>query len=74
MLPEDGDKHKYRCDEDDGECDLRDWSRGERFDFSFTAGGIFFFMPSWKCCEEQEADESEYDGDNAIVFVRTCRA
>jgi hypothetical protein len=44
---------------------LRDRSRWEWLDFSFTALGIFFLMPPWESCEEQEAYEGEYDGDDA---------
>jgi hypothetical protein len=65
VLPEDRDKHEYRCDEYDGERDLRDRSRWEWFDFSFTTGSIFLLVPSWESCEEQEADECEYDRDDA---------
>lgn len=65
MLPENGDEHEDRGNENNGEGDLGDWSRGERLDFSFTSRCVFFFMPSWESCQEEETYECKYDRNDA---------
>jgi hypothetical protein len=66
MLPEDGDEHEDRGDEDQGEGNLRDGSRGERLDVDVGAGaGVALFVPAGEGGEEEEGDEGEDDGYDA---------
>lgn len=71
MLPENGDEHEDRCDEDNCESDLRDGTRWERLDFTFGATSIFFLVPAWERSEEEETDECEDDCDDAVNNVST---
>lgn len=66
MLPEHGDEHEDGGDEDDGESDLGYGARGEGLDFAFGTFGVFFFVPAGECGEEEEADEGEDYGDDAV--------
>jgi hypothetical protein len=50
MLPENRHEDKYRGDEDDGECNLRDRPGRERLDFSFRSLVVFFFVPAREGC------------------------
>ena len=66
MLPEDGDEHEDRGDEDQGEGDLRDGPRGERLDVDIGASaGVALLVPTWESGEEEEGDEGEDDGYDA---------
>ena len=44
---------------------MRDRTRRERFDLDVRARLIAFLVPAGECCEEDEAEESENDGDDA---------
>ena len=66
MLPQHGDEHEDGRDEDDGEGDLRDGARGEGLDFTVAAVVVSFFVPAGEGGEEEEADEGEDDGDDAV--------
>ena len=65
MLPKYGDEDENGCNEDECESGLRDGAGGEWFDFVFGSGGIGFFVPAGKGCEEDEAYECEDDSDDA---------
>jgi hypothetical protein len=45
---------------------LADGPRGERLDVDFGAGFfVFFGVPAWESGEENEANESQYNSDDA---------
>jgi len=66
VLPEYGDKNEDGRDEDYGKGDLGDRSRGEWFDFSLTAWGVFFFVPAWESRKQEKTYKGENDGDDAV--------
>lgn len=67
VLPEHRDEDEDGGDEDDGEGHLRDGPRGKGFHFAFGAFRGFFLVPAWEGGEEEEADEGEDDGDDAVT-------
>ena len=69
MLPQDGNEHEHRGDKDQGEGDLRDWSRWEGFHLSLRSSDVDFFVPARKGSKEDEGDESEDDGNDAETEV-----
>lgn len=68
MLPEHGHENEHRGDEDEGERDLRDGARGEGFDVVLGAAFVDFLVPAGERGQEQEAHESEDDGDDSFAF------
>lgn len=63
MLPEDADKHEDGRDEDEGEGDLADGTRGERLDVDVGARDlVVLIVPAGKGGEEDEGEEGEDDG------------
>lgn len=69
MLPQNGHQNKYRRNEDDGKCDLRDRSRRERLDFTLGALRVFLLVPARECGKQKQAQKGEDDGNNAKDLV-----
>lgn len=65
VLPKYRDQHEDGGDEDDGQRNLGNGTRGEGLDFAVGALGILLLMPAWEGGEQKEADEGEDDGDDA---------
>lgn len=65
MLPEDRNENEDGSDEDDGQCDLRDGTRGERLDLALGSFRILFLVPSRESSEEEQTDKGKDDGNNA---------
>ena len=71
MLPEDADEHKDRADEYQRERHLGDGPRRKGFDVDVGASSsVVLFVPAGKGGEEEEGDEGQYDGDDAVNYIR----
>lgn len=67
VLPQDRDEHEDGRDEDQRQSHLRDGPRGEGLDVDVGAGaGVALFVPAGEGGEEEECDESEDDGHDAV--------
>ena len=67
VLPKNADENEDRGDEDQRQSHLRDRPRREGFDVNVGPGaGVVFFVPAWERGEEEEGDEGEDDGDDAV--------
>lgn len=74
MLPQDGDQDKDGGDENDGQGNLGDGSAGEGLDLALGALTVFFLVPAGEGGKEEEADEGENDGDDAVeIEISICR-
>lgn len=69
VLPQDRDEHEDRGDEDDGQGDLGDGPAGERLHLALGTFAVLFLVPAREGGEEEEADEGEDDGDDAVWEV-----
>lgn len=65
MLPQHGDEHEDRGDEDEGQGHLRHGPRGEGLDVVLGAVRVGLFVPAREGGEQDEADEGEDYGDDA---------
>lgn len=66
MLPQHADEHEDGGDEDEGQRDLADGPGGEGLDVALGAALVHFLVPAGEGGEQEEADEGEHDGDDAI--------
>lgn len=75
MLPQHADEHEDRGHEDERERDLADGPGGEGLDVALGAALVGFLVPAGEGGEQEEADEGEDDGDDAVgvpAGLATC--
>ena len=66
MLPQHADEHEDGGDEDEGQGNLADGAGGKGFDVALGAALVGFLVPAGEGGEQEEADEGEDDGDDAV--------
>ena len=74
MLPQHGDENEDGGDEDDGEGDLGNRSGWEGLDVTLGAFRVFCLVPAGESGEEDEADEGEDDGNDAVLWLALAAA
>lgn len=75
VLPQHADEHEDRGHEDERERDLADGSGGEGLDVALGAAFVGFLVPAGEGGEQEEADEGEDDGNDAVgvrAGLATC--
>ena len=71
VLPQHRHQHEDARHEDEGERDLRHGPRGEGLDVALGSPLVDLLVPAGKGREQDEADEGEDDGDDAMASVST---
>lgn len=66
MLPQHRHKYEYRGDKDYGEGNLRNGPAGEGLHLTLGTFAIFLLMPTREGSEEDEANEGEDNGNDAV--------
>ena len=66
MLPEYTDESEDSGNENQGKGCLRDGAGRKRFDITFGATFVIFFMPGWEGGKEEKTEEGEDDGNDSV--------